>query len=303
MVPGSSPPPDRSFRLEREEKVGDGLVRVLRGRAEKAIEAVREPADADPAAAIHSARKDIKKIRAVLRLLRGELGERTYRIENKRYRKAGRALSSSRDAEVKVATLLALEDHFGREMPSASAWGWRRQLQREREQGSGRGDAEAVDAAVGALSAGLEATAEWQLSGSWRLFGPGLQLSYARGRKAMAQIAEDSDPELVHLWRKRSKDLWYGLRLVSRAWPELLSPTVDGLHELSDLLGVHHDLTVLAEDLTRREGVGSRAKMAALIDRRREALLAEALTLGALLYAEKPKAFGRRVHAYWSVWR
>ncbi len=296
--------PSRSFRLKRKEEVGPGLVRVLRGRAAKAIEVLREEAREDPASAIHSVRKDVKKIRSVLRLLRAEIGEKAYRAENRRYRDAGRALSGSRDAAVKVETLISLEERFGHQLPSASAWNWKRVLERERQAAAGEiTDSEAIDAAVDALEAGREAAAAWSLDGSWKLFGPGLAEGYRRGRKAMAKVAADPDPELVHEWRKRTKDLWYDLRLVRRAWPELLEPTVDGVHELSDLLGDHHDLTVLAADLAARPRVGSKAKMTALIEQRQAEILERALSLGARLYAEKPKAFGRRMRSYWDAWR
>lgn len=296
--------PSRSFRLKHTEKVGEGLVRVLRGRAARAIEALREEAKEDSASAIHSARKDVKKIRSVLRLLRAEIGEKAYRAENRRYRDAGRALSGSRDAAVKVETLAALEERFGHQLPSASAWNWKRVLARERREAAGEIiDSEAIEAAADALEAGREAAAAWSLDGSWKLFGPGLAEGYKRGRKAMAEVAADPDPELVHEWRKRTKDLWYDLRLVRRAWPQLLEPTVDGVHELSDLLGDHHDLTVLAVDLASRPRIGSKAKMTALIEQRQAEILERALGLGARLYAEKPKAFSRRIHAYWDAWR
>lgn len=296
--------PSRSFRLKRQEAVGEGLVRVVRGRAAKANEALREDAKDDPAAAIHSARKDIKKIRSVLRLLRPELGEKAYRTENQRYREAGQALSGSRDAEVKVATLTALEEHFGHKLPSASAWNWKRVLERERREAAGEAaDSAAIDATVEALTKGREVATEWSLSGSWKLFGPGLREGYREGRKAMTRVAKDPDPELVHEWRKRTKDLWYDLRLVRRAWPEVLEPSVDQAHALADLLGDHHDLTVLRADLATRLRVGSKGRMGELIEQRQAELLDDALGLGARLYAEKPKAFGKRVHAYWDAWR
>jgi CYTH domain-containing protein len=303
-TPEKQDEPSHAFRLKRKEEVGEGLVRIVRGRAAEAIEALREDAKDDSAAAIHSARKEIKKIRSVLRLLRSELGEKAYRAENRRYQEAGQALSGSRDAAVKVETLAALEERFGHGLPSASAWNWKRVLERERQEAAGDStDSEAIEAAIQGLGSGRDAAADWSLDGSWKLFGPGLEKAYKQGRKTMARVAADPDPELVHEWRKRTKDLWYDLRLVRRAWPELLEPTVDRAHALADLLGDHHDLTVLGEDLAARPRVGSKAKMTELIEQRQGELLDEALELGARLYAEKPKAFGKRIHAYWEAWR
>jgi CYTH domain-containing protein/CHAD domain-containing protein len=299
--------PSRGFRLKRKEQASDGIRRVVRGRVAKVLEALEVDIERDRAGAIHSARKDLKKIRAVLRLVRDGLGEDLFQAENRRYRAAGRALSGSRDAEVKVQTLDALEDHFTRRAPSASVGGWRRLLEAERDAAdrqAGSANSGALGEAIGAVSAGEEAVDSWPLDGdSWGLVGTGLRRSYERGRKAMSRVADDPDPELVHEWRKRAKDLWYQLRLIRRAWPGLLEETVERTHELADLLGDHHDLTVLDEDLAERTEVGSRPLLKELIECRQGELLGAALELGERLYAEKPKAFDRRMRAYWSAWR
>ncbi len=78
---------------------------------------------------------------------------------------------------------------------------------------------------------------------------------------------------------------------------------IDQTHELTELLGDHHDLAVLAEDLGGRPELGDRAPFEAAIERRQEQLLDAALELGARLYAEKPKAFAKRIERYWRAWR
>jgi CYTH domain-containing protein/CHAD domain-containing protein len=310
----AGPPPtpsagsrSRAYRLKRKEKVGEGLRRVAAGRAAKIVERLDGVSDDELAAAIHGARKDIKKVRAVLRLSRRELGEDLFDAENRRYRDAGRLLSGSRDAEVKLQTLNGLEEHFGRELPSAWAGGWKRLLEGERDAVAGAADGEArarIGEVVATISAAQERIAEWPLQGdSWALLGPGLRRSYGEGRAAMRQVRDDPGPELVHEWRKRGKDLWYQTRLLERAWPSLLGVTVGELHDLADLLGDHHDLSMLADDLAARPGLGSRQALAALIERRQTELLDQALALGERLYAEKPKAFVRRLRGYWAAWR
>jgi CYTH domain-containing protein/CHAD domain-containing protein len=297
----------KAFHLKRREEVGAGLRRIAAGRAAKIVERLDGVSDAGLAAAVHGARKDIKKARAVLRLGRDQLGEDLFAAENSRYRDAGRLLSGSRDAEVKLQTLAGLEERFGHELPSASAGGWKRLLERERDAVADSEDGEArerIGEVVAAIAEARGRIAAWPLEGdSWELLAPGLKQSYRKGRAAMSDVGADPDPELVHEWRKRSKDLWYQARLVERAWPSLLGATVGQLHELADLLGDHHDLSVLADDLAGREEVGSRPALAALIEQRQDELLPEALALGSRIYAEKPKAFVRRLGAYWAAWR
>ena len=85
----------------------------------------------------------------------------------------------------------------------------------------------------------------------------------------------------------------------------MLEPTAEEIHEFTDLLGDHHDLAVLADDLEGREEIGSAHKnvLRELIAAEQHSLLIDALSLGERVYAEKPGPFGRRLRAYWHAWR
>ncbi|MGV1049309.1 MAG: CHAD domain-containing protein [Solirubrobacterales bacterium] len=297
----------RAYRLKRKEGSADGLRRIARGRAEKAVAALREADEENLAEAIHGARKDLKKLRAVLRLLRDELGHKRFRRENRRYRDAGRQLAASRDAEVKVQTLRSLEQHAGARFPSGPSLAWFEALEADRERvAAEQGEAsEAIDRAVAAIEEAGAAIPYWPIDAdSWRLLEPGISRSYSDGRRALKRVRAGGDAEAVHEFRKRAKDLWYQLRLLYDAWPGLLGPTAEEAHALADLLGDHHDLAVLAEDLDARAGlVASRQDFRALIEARQAELLEEALALGERLYAEKPKHYRRRLRTYWRAWR
>jgi len=293
----------RAYRLKTKETPAAGVRRIAHGRADSALD--RLGGGEDFATAIHGARKDLKKLRALLRLIRKELGEELFKTENRRYRGAGRLLSGSRDAEVKLETLRALRSRCGAELPADAAGRWEGALARERDEMAGAGDesAGAIEEAVRAIETGRDRIGEWPLeTDSWKLVAPGLATAYARGREAMKRALADPSSENVHAWRKRAKDLWYQLRILQEAWPELLGASANQASELTDLLGEHHDLAVLQEDLESRDGGGQEA-VEPLIRRRQEELFGSALELGKRLYAEKPKAFSRRLRHYWSAWR
>jgi CHAD domain-containing protein len=304
--------PSRAYRLKRKEPAAGGIRRIAVGRATSALEHLRmEAGDADTAEAVHEARKDLKKLRAVLRLVRDELGPEVYRRENDRFRDAGRELAGARDAEVKLATLDTLAERFDDDFPRAEVEPLVDVLTEERETLIRRLEADGKPGGPRALAAervssGRAAIADWPLgSGGLALVEPGLKRTYRRGRRRFADVREDASAENVHEWRKRVKDLWYHLRLLRNAWPEVVGTTSDEAHELADLLGDHHDLAVLAEDIAGRElsKSGGISTLPRLIARRQSELLDDALELGRRIYAEKPRAFTKRLGAYWAAWR
>jgi CHAD domain-containing protein len=302
--------PDRSYHLKDSEEPADGIERVALGRIRNALGEVRGDGAGTFAESVHEARKDLKKLRSVLRLLRDEIGEEVYRRENDRFRDAGRLLSGARDAEVKLETIDLLRDADDRMPTKAKLRKYIYSLEKERDEHSQAGAErnELSERVAAELEAGEAAIGDWSLDGGdWALVGGGLKRSYRRGRNRFADVRDDPSAENVHEWRKRVKDLWYHLRLLKRVWPAVVGESADEAHELADLLGDHHDLAVLAEDaMGRPDRFDSKADLNALVEaarRRQDDLLANALGLGGRLYAEKPKAFARRYEAYWEAWR
>jgi CHAD domain-containing protein len=307
------PSPSRAYRIKRGEKPAKVVVRIARGRLDDALEHLHDGLGDNVAVAVHETRKDLKKTRAVLRLIREGIGEETYRRENSRFRDAGRALAGSRDAEAKVETLDSLAERFGDHLP-AGFEALRERLEVERDalaEAQSDDDSETRRLAAQAaaeIAAGRAAMERWSLAKSgWGLLGPGLKRSYKRGRDRFGDLLSDPSPESVHEWRKRVKDLWYHLRLLRNSWPEVLGAMTDQAHELSDLLGDHHDLSVLAQDLESRPelagGSQESAAITGLIEARQEELLERAVPIGERLYADRPTVFVERLHAYWRAWR
>ena len=100
----------RSFRFDPAEPVPDEVRRVARGRIDHALDELRGDSDSTREEAVHEARKDMKKLRALLRLVRDELGDDVYRRENVSFRDAGRRLAGARDSQVLLETLAAVSD-------------------------------------------------------------------------------------------------------------------------------------------------------------------------------------------------
>ena len=296
---------DRAYRLRAGETTDEGVRRIAHGRVDAALDQLRREAKVDVANAVHGARKDLKKLRSLLRLVRADLGKERYRAERSRYRDAARLLSGARDAEVKLTTLDRLRERYPDESPATD--GLRGALEDERERtAAGRAAdlAQRLEQAAEKIAAGGAAIDSWELpSAEFELLRAGLERSYRRGRDSFRALGDDPADEAVHEWRKHVKDLWYHLRLLRPVWPAGMKGAIAAADELADLLGDHHDLAVLIEDVSARASGGPGGEtLIALARRRQGELLEQALPLGERLYAEKPKRFASRMEAYWEAW-
>jgi CHAD domain-containing protein len=293
-----------AFRLKRTESEDEGIRRVARGLIRDTVELLRDD-DADPVEAVHEARKNMKKMRSTLKLVRPVIGDDLYRRENERFRDAARALSEVRDAQVRAGTVDGLAEHFADDPPPAG-WGEVRAAISPEER-SGNDDLEVVrKRAAAEIERGDREVDGWPLdTGGFALLRPGLKRAYSRGRRRYREVRAHSSDEVLHEWRKRSKDFWYQLRLIRNSWKTVLGATADEAHELSDRLGDDHDLVMLHgylknadERLLTREQC---AHIERLIGDRRKDLQEEAFGYGDRLFAEKPKRFVERIESYWAA--
>jgi CHAD domain-containing protein len=297
-----------AYCLQDREPVAAGVKRIVLARVDDALAELQGETGSSPAEAIHEARKDMKKIRSAIRMVRDALGDDLYRRENQHYRDIGRELSGLRDAEVLVETLESLAERFGpaqKERYAGLRSRFEEELEARREDGS---QERAMASAAAALIAGRGRVESWPLDGDgWELIAPGIHRSYRRGRKRLREIEQETSDETLHEWRKRAKDLWYQLRLIRDADSDLIGNLADQTHDLSDHLGDDHDLVLLREQAQRRGEdfgePGDQRLLLELIDQRRGELQFAASSLGERIYSEKPKKFVKRLEARWKLWR
>jgi CHAD domain-containing protein len=294
----------RSYRLKPGEPVPDGIRRIARGRIDHAIDELSGRSDSSPEEAVHEARKDMKKLRALLRLVRGEIGGSVYRAENESFRDAARALSSVRDADVMVATLEALVEHDEARLPVDAIRRLGPALAAHRRSLENGGRDESKAEVVEQLAAARERVDDWPLGhDGFEALAGGLERIYRRGRADWRAARNEPTVAGLHEWRKRVKDLWYHLSILREAWPPVMTALADEAHTLSDRLGDDHDLAVLRDwAATRPELLGDGlVAFDEAVERRRRELQADALVIGARVYAEKPGAFVDRIGRWYAV--
>jgi CHAD domain-containing protein len=296
-----------AFYLTEGESLSSGLRRVAIEQIDRACESL---ANSDRDEAIHAARRCFKKLRGLLRLVREEIGEDIYELENRCFRDLGRRLAGQRDiASVREAVQRLLKEPYD----EASLQLLHRLDESLTEHlgkrtGVGGNLDDIITDVVSQLGEARTRAEEWPLERNrFAAIDRGLKRIYRDGRRAYGVITGDPTDENLHEWRKQVKYLWYCARILERSWPQLLHAMIHELHALSDALGDDHDLAMLRTLLRRHTelagGDEPAGRLLALIDTQRAALQEKAKSLGSRIYSERPKPFIRRMRTYWKTWR
>lgn len=256
---------------------------------------------------VHGARKQLKRARATLRLLRGALADGTYEHENAALRDTTRPLSSVRDSEVLIGALDGVVKRFGEAGASLKLTALRRALKEHRSSLAASG---AKPQQMAKIRAGLEQIQtrahRWKIErDGWSALEQGFRQSYRNSRRAMKIARASPTTDNLHAWRKRSKYLWHQLQIMEPLSSNEIGEVADEVHRLSDCLGDEHDLAVLAAMACGSQTAleeSTRGALRELIERRRAELQGKSFALGERLYADAPKKIAKRFRHYWSQW-
>jgi CHAD domain-containing protein len=288
----------RRFRLHDGEPVPEGIERIACGQLDLSIERLDGHSDEDLGTAVHEARKSFKRLRATVRLARDELGDDVYRRESVAFRDAGRRLAGTRDSQVVLETLDALSERYSSEAPRSCFVRFRTMLADEHAAAQRRlQDGAAVAEVLGELRQARARVPAWPLHcEGLDALAPGFKRIYRRGRGAYRTARREPTSENLHELRKRAKDLWYAAQ-VARPASKRMKGLARTAHELSDLIGEEHDLAILQERANDRrdrfDDERTVGELGTLIERRRDELRREALSLAARLFQKKPRKVAR----------
>jgi len=241
---------------------------------------------------IHDARKQLKKARAALRLIRVSIGEIAYRRENAALRDAARPLGAARDSRVLAAALDELSSQVRLDK-------FRRILRQEQTQTRHALTRSLITKQRTALRAVIKRSERWRLQGDdWEVISAGSRRTYRRGRKLFATAKESRDAEQLHDWRKQVKYLWHQLQILEPLHPGRIGKLAARCHKLADHLGDDHDLAVLRHKIESHADAFERARdldeLLRRLDRRRVQLQRKAFVLGSRLFADEPRVFEDR---------
>jgi CHAD domain-containing protein len=291
-----------SYDLKGRRSVAREARRIADRQLALAVERLSGVGDRRSDSAIHEARRHVKKVRALLRLVKPSLGDRYY-AANQRMRLANRMLAPIADGEGVIESLDGLHKSRARRLGAQT----HRAIRAALVERAARTDRKAkLDRVVPRVAHILRAQRrrldEWTLNASgFRAIEPGLEQSYRRARTAMRRAAAEPSATAFHRWRRRVKDLWFQVRLLEPRCGNLLVGDQRRLEVLDGCLGEYHNVVLLEEALIN-EGLVSRRQTAhALRELRRYQtdLRHKALTMGRGIFAVKPRRFVRRIKGLW----
>jgi CHAD domain-containing protein len=282
---------------------GDGLAAAARSIIADARAALSDSELSD-AEAVHELRKALKRWRALMRLLARPLGDQADQMRSEA-RELMRALAGARDAQ---AALDALSDLRKSDLPFSptSIETIRRRLTEIRDAAEKRSfTPEMRERLTRYLDYATLSLERWPLKAiDFDMVADALTATYRRARQLLPEDWNGAEPEHLHDLRRRVVEHRHQMDLIEHLWPRLGQVWAAETQRLRNQLGACQDLTMLAHFTAPHQPVAPwRSRLSPIVAGRRAAHLKTAARLAGRLFAEKPKAFRRRIAALWSARR
>jgi CHAD domain-containing protein len=286
---------------EGDSSFGDGLAAAARSIIADARTALADPELSD-AEAVHEVRKALKRWRALLRLLARPLGEPADQMRTEA-RELMRALSGARDAQ---SALDALGDLRKTDLPfsATSMETIHKRLSDIRDAAEQTGFTKTMRERLSRyLDYATLSLERWPLKAiDFGTVADALTSTYRRARQLLPDNWPNAEPEHLHDLRRRVVEHRHQMDLIEPLWPRLGQVWLEEAQRLRNQLGACQDLAVLANFTAPHQPLAPwRSRLKPVIEARHAAHLKTASRLAGRLFAEKPKAFRRRVAALWSA--
>jgi len=275
--------------MEWQQAAHGDVARLTRKRFKKQLKQIdKQLAEGHPNhRGVHQVRVELKRLRAMLLLLRADLAERDYLQAKNSSRTLAHDLAASRESKVLRDTLALLLLEPGEQALKAkalSAITLQQQPEHAAKARQLRNDRDSLAQQLDALSLNRLSASTLQ---------QGLKRNYRKGRRQWQQIRCRPEREALHTWRRSVKQLLYQLQLLV---PEQHPRYLKQLNELGKLLGQLHDLHDLEnwmERSLRQFWLEERLQLKARIRQRESQLLAQIMALGKRLYRRGAGEFCR----------
>lgn len=276
-----------------DKSVEKAVRRIARARMKASLAALADTSTPLPLL-VHELRKNMKRIRGLLRLVRPSFAG--FATENTALRDAARKLSDLREQAVMIATFDKIATRADIR-PETLATVRTRLLDQRATPADPRKLLQGHAAAISAIHRRLRS---WSIDGKdFDALSGGLERGWIAAQKAMRRAATDPSAEAIHVWRKRVKDHWYHATLLSPIWPQVMKSHIAIGDDLGETLGDARDIAILVRALERVDGADA---LRALAAEHEAQLLAKARATGALLFSESAASLSDRWGRWWGLW-
>jgi CHAD domain-containing protein len=255
---------------------------------------------------VHEVRKTIKRIRAVLKMVRDEIGYSNYFRENSFYRDMGRSLSPVRDSYVLGALCTALHrrypDVIGTDDHQAVMECLTRKMEQELQDFNTRkGGFEAIKRDLDSASGRV---AEYcRLRDGFVSVEKGIRRIYGRARRQLSRVRKQFHTAEFHEYRKNTKYLLHQVEILQPVYPRVLKAYARSIEKHAELLGETRDYDRLEAYLRTGAENEIRDRVRSVLlkktDLHRKEMLQKVLARAPLIFAETPGAFIKRLGKYW----
>jgi CHAD domain-containing protein len=281
--------------------------RIVNELVEHALTLTTHPTG-EPEEDTREIRTSIKRLRALLLLIRPVVSDRSYARETGRLQDAARRLAASRDIAVARKTVLALAKNAAGKCDRGAFADVLKGFHRAIEPQTKTDQREALRKVAGALrQSGKSIPRLRRHAEEWEVIGPGLEEVYRVGRKRMKRAFARDDDASFHRWRIRVKNLYHLLQMLAPVWPSRLCKALVCLRKLHGKLGDDHDLTVVESILQDAPdafgGACAIQRVIICLGKRSRQLRKESRKLGRAVFRQRPGRFIGQFEKRWRKWR
>jgi len=287
--------------LRPQDAVGETLRAVARHILAEARAAIEDRQRVE-AVAVHDFRAAMKSWRAFLRLIEPHLepDDRRFRTEA---RDLARLLAGARDAQAALDAVADAESHTASHRLSSQSWD---SVQTRLEELRSTAEIASLTtplrkrflAALDRADARIE---RWPLDElSFPELAHDLTEGYRRARHLIPKEWRTASAHDLHELRQRVVVHRYQMELVEPLWPRLGKSWVKEAQKLRNRLGAYQDLAVLARYAEPHQPLAPwRSRLQSVIRQRQAQQVTAARRIAARLFAERPRAFRKRLEAMW----
>lgn len=247
---------------------------------------------------IHETRKNYKRCRAFIRLIRSGIEEDTFKRWNALFRDQAAHFAPYRDSVIISKSLSKLcrkseNLHIARILDKYAQAAYEQHLENIKSLNLNRAPIDGIISDLIALKSEMDST---ELSGEISsILLNSFKIGFNDGQKLMIRSIKSNDPETLHEWRKAQKYLLYQLKffypLVEKEHHYILSQ----LDNSQEYLGLNHDYYILEKLVLERRnekpGLNVFIKILQVLDEEQDFTRYQAFKYSAPIYASTQKQF------------